>query len=142
MAEQLYYEDVEVGDELPTLIKNPTTTQLVMWAGASGDYNPIHFDKDWAISEGLPGIIVHGPLIASFLAQLITDWMGDLGTFKKLSAGNRAIMLPREDLFFKGKVIKKYVENGEHYVECEVWAENSNGEKCVPGTALVTLPTR
>ena len=142
MAKQLYYEDIEVSDEIPTLIKHPTPRQLVMWAGASGDYNPIHYDKDWAISQGLPGIIVHGPLTASFLAQLMTDWIGEGGNLKKLSATNRGILLPSEDMFLRGKVTKKYVENGEHYVECEIWAENSKGEKRVPGSALVTLPTR
>jgi len=142
MAKQLYYEDVRVGDEVPTLVKHPTPKQLVMWAGASGDYNPIHYDKDFALSQGLPGIIVHGPLVASFITQLITDWIGELGTIRRLSTTNRRMLMAKEDLFCKGKVTRKYDEKGEHYLECEVWAENSKGEKCVPGTALVTLPAR
>ena len=142
MAKQLYYEDVEVGSELPTLVKHPTPMQLAMWAGASGDFNPIHYDKDYALEQGLPGIIVHGPLIAAFLAQLITEWIGEEGTFKKLKTSKRGMMLPREDLLLKGKVTKKYVENGENYVECEIWAENPRGERPVPGMAVVTLPNR
>ncbi len=142
MAGQVYYEDVKIGDELPTLVKHPIPKQLVMWACASQDFNPIHYDKDFALSQGLPGIIVHGPLTVSFLAQLITDWAGELGTLRKLSANNRRILLPNEDLLCKGKVTKKYIENGENYVECEVRVENSRGEQCVPGMALVTLPPR
>ena len=142
MAEQLYYEDVEEGTELPTLVKHPTPRQLVMWAGASGDYYEIHYSKDFALSQGLPGIIIHGDLTGAFLAQLITDWMGEGGTFKKLQTSNRGMLFPNEDTICKGKVSKKYIQNGEHCVECEVWAENSKGEKCVTGTALVTLPAR
>ena len=60
MAEQVFYEDVEVGSEIPCLVKHPTPRQLVKWAGASGDYYEIHYDKDFAQANGLPGIIVHG----------------------------------------------------------------------------------
>ena len=140
MTEQIYYEDVNVGTELPTLVKHPTPRQLVMWAGASGDLYEIHYDNDFAVSQGLPGIIVHGDLTAAFLAQLITDWMGEQGTFKKSSLQNREILLPSQDIACKGIVSKKYIENDEHYVECEVWAENSEEEKCTFGVVSVTLP--
>jgi len=142
MADQVYYEDVEAGDSLPTLIKHPTPRQLVMWAGASGDYYEIHYDKDFALSQGLPGIIVHGMLTASFLAQLITDWMGERGTLKKFTTANRGMLLPNQDTICKGTVAKKYIEGVEHYVECEIWAENEKGEKAVLSSALVTLPIR
>jgi len=73
MSGQLYYEDIVVGSEITPLLKQPTTRQLVMWAGASGDYYAIHYDKDFALSKGLPGVIVHGQLVGCFLGQLITD---------------------------------------------------------------------
>jgi acyl dehydratase len=140
MAKQIYYKELNAGDSLPTLIKHPTPRQLVMWAGASGDFYEIHYDKEFALRQSLPGIIVHGMLTASFLAQMVTDWMGDLGTFKVFETSNRAIVLPNQDVACKGKITKKYTENKENFVECEIWAENSKGEKCVTGTALVTLP--
>jgi acyl dehydratase len=140
MAKQIYYKEVNTGDSLPTLIKHPTPRQLVMWAGASEEYTEYHYDKDFALSQGLPGIIVHGMLTASFLAQLVTDWMGDLGTLKMVETNNRAMLFPNQDIICKGRVAKKYSEDKEHFVECEIWAENSKGEKCVAATALVTLP--
>ncbi|MBF8265321.1 MAG: Acyl dehydratase, partial [Dehalococcoidia bacterium] len=73
MSKQIYYEEVEVGAELPPLIKHPTTQQLVKWAGASDDYYQIHYDKDFAMANNLPGVIVHGWLTFSFLGQLVTD---------------------------------------------------------------------
>src|SRR5262249_60987522 len=66
----------EVGQELPELVKNPTTRQLVQYAGASGDFYEIHYDQDFARSTGLPGVILHGLLKAGFLAQLVTSWAG------------------------------------------------------------------
>jgi len=142
MSKQLYYEDVAVGDEITSLVKQPTTCQLVMWAGASGDYNPIHYDKDFAQSQGLAGVIVHGQLVACFLGQLITDWIGEQGMVKRFSCSYRSMNFPGDVLTCKGKVTKKYVETGKHYVGCDIWAENPKGEKTVPGRATVILPAR
>ena len=142
MSEQLYYEDIVVGSEITPLVKQPTTRQLVMWAGASGDYYPIHYDKDFAQSKGLPGVIVHGQLIGCFLGQLMTDWMGEQGSLRKLTCSYKSVNFPGEALICKGKVNKKYVEDGEHYIECNLWVENTKGEKTISGKALVTLPAR
>jgi acyl dehydratase len=142
MAEQLYYEDVALDSEIPPLTKHPTTRQLVMWAGASGDYYAIHYDKDFAQSKGLPGVIVHGQLVAAFLGQLITDWIGERGSLKKFSCSYRGMNFPNETITCRGKVSKKYIENGEHCIDCQVWAENAKGEKTVAGKAIITLPAR
>jgi len=142
MSEQLYYEDIVVGSEITPLLKQPTTRQLVMWAGASGDYYAIHYDKDFAQSKGLPGVIVHGQLVGCFLGQLMTDWMGEQGNLRKLTCSYKSVNFPGEALICKGKVTKKYVEDGEHYVECNLWVENAKGEKTVSGKAVIIMPAR
>lgn len=142
MGKQLYYEDVEVGAQLPPLIKTPTTQQLVKWAGASGDFYQIHYDNDFAISTGLPGVIVHGWLTASFLGQLVTDWIGELSQLKKFGCSYRGMLFPGEAITCKGKVTKKYIQDGSHYIECEVWAENHKGETMVPGSATILVPSK
>ncbi len=142
MAKQLYYEDVDEGGDIPPLVKHPTPRQLVMWAGASGDYHEIHYNKEFALSRGLPDIIVHGQLACCFLGQLITDWIGEEGVLKKLSCSYRGMNFPGEDLICQGKVTGKYVEDGGHYIECNIWAGNPQGEKTVLGTAVVMLPAR
>jgi acyl dehydratase len=142
MAKQVYYEDVEEGKEIPQLVKNPTTQQLVKWAGASGDYYQIHYDKDFALAAGLPGVIVHGRLKSSFLGQLMSDWVGEEGWVKKISVQHRGMDFPGEQLTCKGTVTKKYIQDGEHIVELEVWTENPRGEKTAPATATVLLPSR
>lgn len=142
MRQQLYYEDIESGTEIAPLVKQPDTRQLVMWAGASGDYNPIHYDKDFAQSRGLPGVIVHGQLVCSFLGQLIIDWIGDQGSLKKLNCNYRGMNFPGQPITLKGKVTRKYLEDEEHRVECKVWAENPKGEKTVTGTVTVVIPSK
>jgi len=140
MAKQITYEDVVVGQPLPTLIKHPTPRQLVMWAGASGEFSEMHYDKDFALKMGFPGIIVHGMLMASFLVQVLTDWIGEWGTLRKIKTSNRQFVLVDRDIICKGTVTNKYVRGHEHCVECDLSAENSEGEKCVTATAVVVLP--
>lgn len=142
MSEQLYYQDVSVGREVTPLAKHPTTRQLVMWAGAVGDYQPIHYDKDFAQSRGLDSVIVHGQLVGAFLGQLMTNWIGEQGILRKLSCNYKDMNYPGEILTFRGRVTKKYVEDEEHCVECSLWAENPKREKTASGMAVVVLPSR
>jgi len=142
LAKELFWDDIEVGTELPPLVKNPTTQQLVKWAGASGDFYQIHYDKDFAISTGLSGVIIHGALKSAWLGQLLGDWVGESGTIKKYGCSYRGMDVPDDTITCKGTVVKKYVEGDEHLVECEIWVENSRGERTTPGTGLVALPSR
>ena len=142
MSQQLYYNDVEVGSQIPPLVKHPTTRQLVQYAGASGDFYEIHYDKDFAKENDLPGVIIHGVLKNAFLAQLVTDWMGEQGTLKKLSCQYLGMDIPGDTLTCKGTVTGKYIENGVHLVECDIWLESGNGEITTRGAALVELPLR
>lgn len=153
MTEQLYWEDVEVGSELTPLAKVATTQMLVKWAGASGDFVPLHYDDAYTRSQGLPGVIIHGALKRQWLVQLVTGWIGDGGILKKFSCQYRAMDVPRsmksltephdgETWWCKGKVTKKYIENNEHYIECSIGVEDGKGELTTPGKATVILPSR
>jgi acyl dehydratase len=142
LAKELFWEDIEEGSEIPPLVKEPTTQQLVRWAGASGDYYQIHYDKDFALGNALPGVIVHGALKSAWLGQLLGDWVGESGTVKKYGCSYRGMDVPGDKLACKGKVVKKYVEGDEHLVECEIWLENSQGQQTTPGTAVVAFPSK
>jgi len=142
VAEQVFYEDIEVGSEIPSLVKRATRRQLVQWAGASGDFYEIHYDKDFALASGLPDVILHGRLKASFLGQMLTDWTGLEGNLKKYNVRYRGMDFPDQELTCKGKVTKKYVENNEHLVELDIWTENPQGEKTITGSAVVSLPAK
>lgn len=138
----LYFEDVVEGMELPQLVKHPTTRQLAQYAGASRDFYEIHYDKDFAQSNGLDGVILHGALKNAFLGQLMTDWIGESGTLKKLNVMYRGMDIPGVPATCKGRVTRKYEENGENLVECELWLESASGDVTTPGSATVSLPSR
>jgi acyl dehydratase len=142
MAKQTYYEDVEVGAEVGPLEKDPTTQQLVRYAGASGDFYQIHYDKDFALNNKLPGVILHGALKNAFLGQLMTDFAGEHGWVRKLAVQYRGMDVPGVKILCKGKVTRKYVQDGNHMADCEIWIENAKGEKTTVGSATVVLPSR
>ncbi len=142
MANQVYFEDVEVGSEIPALEKNPTTQQLVKYAGASGDFYQIHYDKDFALANKLPGVILHGALKNAFLGHLMTDFAGEQGWLKKLSVQYRGMDQPGAKVVCRGRVTRKYRDGADHLVDCEIWLENAKGEKTTPGSATVILPSR
>jgi acyl dehydratase len=142
MRKQLYFEDVEAGYKLKPLDKHPTTQQLVRYAGASGDYYQIHYDKDFALANKLPGVILHGALKNAFLAQLMTNFAGDEGWLRNLSVQYRGMDIPDRMLRCNGEVTSKRVQGSDHIVECEIWLENDNGERTTRGTAVVILPSR
>ena len=142
MAEQVYWDDVQEGTELPPVVKNPTTQQLVKYAGASGDYYQIHYDQGFAKNNGLDDVILHGALKNAFLGHLVTKWMGQAGDLKRLACQYRGMDIPGTPVTAKGVVTRKYQEQGANLVGCEIWLENEKGDKTTPGSATVALPRR
>ncbi|MCS6927441.1 MAG: MaoC/PaaZ C-terminal domain-containing protein [Candidatus Binatia bacterium] len=140
--EQLYFEDVEVGMALPPLHKTPSNTLLFLYSAVTWNPQRIHYDKDYSLREGYRDVIVHGPLRGAFLSQLMTRWIGDGGTLKKLSYTNRDIAYVNEPLICKGTVTRKWIADGTGYVECEIWVENAHGVRLTPGSAVVVLPRK
>ena len=153
MGKQLYWEDIEVEGEVTPLSKVATSQMLVKWAGASGDFNPLHYDDTFAAAQGVGKPIIHGALKRQWLIQLMTDWIGEQGALKRFACRYRAMDHPRrmtttseceegETWWCKGKVTKKYVENGEHCINCNIWIENGKGDVTTPGSATVVLPNK
>ncbi|OEJ33250.1 MaoC family dehydratase [Streptomyces subrutilus] len=79
MAAQIQYADVEVGTELPAASFSVTRATLVRYAGASGDFNPIHWNEKFAKEVGLPDVIAHGMFTMAEAIRVVTDWVGDPG---------------------------------------------------------------
>lgn len=126
---------VEVGQELPELVKHPTTRQLVQYAGAQGDFYEIHYDQAFAQGVGLPGVILHGLLKAAFLGQLVTDWLGDRGDLKSFEVSYRGIDVPGRPYRCRGRVVRA----DGNQVELEVWGEDSEGRRTTVGSATVEM---
>ena len=142
MPDTPFWEDVEVGHELPAIVKRPSTRRLAMYAGASGDFYEVHYDKDFAVDIGLSGVIVHGALKNAYLAQVVTDWMGPDGVLRKIAVRYRGTDVPGDELTCSGRVTKVYERDGERLVDCALTLENSGGEQTTTGTATVQLPSR
>jgi hydroxyacyl-ACP dehydratase HTD2-like protein with hotdog domain len=143
MADQLYFEDVNPGDEIPTLSVTVDPTQMFFFSAATYNGHRIHYDKTWATEvEGYPDILVHGPLQAALLARALTDWVGGGGRLVNYAVQNRAIAFPGEELRFKGTVTAKREENGTALVELAIQGEKGENEVLMPGTATVSLPRR
>ena len=153
MKKQLYWEDIKEGQEITALSKVASTLTLVKWAGAYGDFNPLHYEEEFAKTLGVGAPIVHGALKRAWLVNLVTDWIGEKGRLKKLSCRYKGMDYPRkmksfddpqdgETWWCKGKVTKKYVEGDLHLVDCEIWVENGKGVQTTPGTATAVLPSK
>lgn len=140
MEKHPFFEQVEKGQELPYLNKCPDLRQLVMWAGASEDFNLIHFDRDYARKTGLPDVIVQGPLRICFMGQLVSNWIGEKGRLEEFSSRMLDVVPVNTPLTCKGKVTKKYREGDKKLVELELWIEDPTGKKNTTGSAVVSLP--
>lgn len=138
----LFFEDVREGDEAPSLvIPHITRTQIVKYAGASGDFNPIHHDEIYAIRAGNEKVFAMGMLTAGFLSHMITDWVGD-GNLRRYKVRFTTRIWPGDTVTCKGKVTRKYAEGGKNFIAAEVFAENQHGEKAVVGSFVAELPPR
>ena len=142
MAQQVFYEDVTEGQEIPALKKHPTRRQLVMWAGASEDFYEIHYDAEFAQKNKLDNIVVHGRLKAAFLGQLLTDWISPGGTLKKMSCRYKGTDPSNEDMSIRGTVTARRVEGNEHLIDLDIRTERPDGTITTQGSATVSFPSR
>ena len=134
---KLYFENVRVGDEIPAMAKAPVDrVQLARYAGATGDFHPLHVDEAFAKSLGMPSVYAPSPLGQGFLGQLITDWARG-AQIKKFSTKFIRLIWPGDTLVCKGRVSDRHGENGKYAIELEVWAENQKGELVLKGAATL-----
>ncbi|MEV0847746.1 MaoC family dehydratase [Streptomyces sp. NPDC049954] len=104
MAAKISYEDVEVGTELPAAEFPVTRATLVQYAGASGDFNPIHWNERFAKAVGLPDVIAHGMFTMAEAVRVVTDWVGDPGAVVEYGVRfTKPVVVPDDD---KGAVIE------------------------------------
>ncbi|QFZ23514.1 MaoC family dehydratase [Saccharothrix syringae] len=134
--------EVAVGDELPPLSVRVTRADLVRYAGASGDFNPIHWNERFAREVGLPGVIAHGMLTMALAGRVVTDWVGDPGAVVEYGVRfGRPVPVPDDDegalVEVTGKVAK-VLEDGTFRVHVTAAFE---GKSVLGGAfARVRLP--
>lgn len=116
MTTKIAYGDIEVGTELPTQIFPVTRATLVQYAGASGDFNPIHWNEKFAKEVGLPDVIAHGMFTMAEAIRVVTDWTGDPGAVVQYGVRfTKPVVVPNDDqgatIEVSGKVAAKLDDN-------------------------------
>jgi acyl dehydratase len=138
-ARKLYFEAVRLGDELPPLTKGPVDrVQLARYAGASGDFNPVHVDESYARSLGMPSVYAPGMLVMGMVGQLVSDWSKG-AQLRRFAVRFSKIVWPGDLVVAKGRVMERWGDNGRYFAEVDVWAENQKGELLLRGSALIQL---
>src|SRR5215471_3297031 len=138
-SRKLYFEAVRVGEEMPALSKTPVDrVQLARYAGASGDFNPVHVDETYAKSLGMPSVYAPGMLIMGFLGQLVSDWARG-AQLRRYSVKFSKIVWPGDTVVCKGRVTERWGDEGRYFAELDLWAENQKGELVLRGGAQIQL---
>ena len=131
MSAKIGFEDVHVGDEIPTLSKVVKREEVKAYADASGDQNPLHQDDNFARSVGFPGIIAHGMFTMAHLTKALTDWVGDPGALKRMKVQFRAVVFMDEEIVAKGRI--EQLDPSTKRAKLSVWVEVDRvGERELP----------
>ena len=138
---QVYFEDVQPGDELGPLVKEPSKDEVVAFARL-GRLTGRFVDDDEARREGMDGIIVSSWQSMAYLSQLLTNWMGPHGFLSKFEVYFRRIVEPGDRLECRAIVTDTLVKMGKHLVVLDIYIDNQKGERPLQGTAEVILPSR
>ena len=133
------FDDVLVGDAAPEVRHTLTRTDLVRYAGASGDFNPMHTDEVAATGVGLPSVFGHGMFSMGLLGRAIGDWVG-VGGLRRFQVRFTKQTWPGETLVSSVTGTAKREEDGERLVDLEVSLANADGEVKVAGEATAALP--
>jgi acyl dehydratase len=134
------YDEVQVGTVVPEQRFPIQRVNLVMYAGASGDFNPIHWNEPFAKAVGLPDVIAHGMLTMAEAARVVTDWVGDPGALVDYGVRfSKPVVVPAEggaELVVGGTVIEKLDGNR---VTVDIEARSAGDKVLVRARAIVQL---
>jgi acyl dehydratase len=123
-----------------TMVEKVDRAMFVRYAGASGDFNPIHWNEDFAKSAGYPGVFAQGMFTAGVLASFVTNWLGEQSVrrFRTRFVGQ---VWPGEAIVCSGTVTKVYEADGETRADIALEVTNADGERKIDGDATVAVPS-
>ncbi len=135
------FDDYAEGEEAPVRSHVLTRTDLVVYAGASGDFNPMHHDEVAATAAGQPSVFGHGMFSMGLLGSAISDFVG-VGNIRRFQVRFAKQTWPKENLHTKIVVAGKRTEGEDHLVDLDVRLHNDDGEEKVVGTATAVVPEK
>lgn len=150
--EQKNWKDAVPGDLLPARECYATTQRLVKFAGATGDFHPLHYDWGYAQSKGYATPMVHGQLSRAWMVMNLGSWIGDPSLIQKLSCrfvssifstGMKSMLEAAEDKVTctaSGCVTGFEEEDGQRYMLCDLWVKKPDGTDVVTGKARIRIP--
>lgn len=142
MAE-LFFEDVQEGDALPEWqLEKVSRTHFVKYAGASGDFNPMHHDDTVAQAVGYPSVFGHGMFTAGVLSGYVTRAIGGVVNLRAYATRFKTQLWPGDTITCTATVAKKYKEGDENRVDLALEATNQDGKTLIQGTATAALPNK
>ena len=137
MATKIKYDSVKVGDDIPTItIEAVSRPDFVRYAGASGDFVPLHYDQTFVEGAGIPTVFAQGMWTAGCLSRCLTDYAG-AGNVRRFKVRFARQVWPGDTLTCRGKVTNKAERNAERMVEGELEVLNQKGESTVKGNFAV-----
>ena len=133
------YKTAKIGEQLPELIIGPVSrTNLALYAGASGDHNPLHIDSDYTDQIGLPDVIAHGMLIMGYLGRVLTN---NISQDQILEYGVQFSSITNigDILTCKASVIKIYTKEDRKILKLELSVKNQNKDLKLKGYSLIKI---
>jgi len=127
---------LQAGDALPVRELRPDIVQMFFYNAALWNAHKIHFDRAYATEvEGLPGLVIPGPLLGDYLTQVALEWLGEAGRLVSIEYSNRRVSYVGETLRATGRV--KAVDREKREAALELFVLNEGNEVTTPGTAVV-----
>ena len=143
MTVNVYFDDVQVGDEMPAWSRKTDFMHWNRYAAVNDEFVPFHMDDEAGrAAKNEAGAFGMGNLRYAYLANALRDWIGDEASVREIGCQYRAINQKHDILTVTGKVVEKGLVDGENQVRLEVNVVNQKGEATCPGHAVVVLPSR
>ena len=130
---------MEVGQKVPALtLPAVSRTTLALFAGASGDHNPIHIDSDFAREAGVPDVFAHGMLSMAWLGRMLTDWQPQ-SRLRKFKTRFVAVTQLHDIVTCSGEVVELFEESSEKLARVAIVAKKQDGTETLVGEAVLTV---
>lgn len=140
---QRYWEDVSEGDEVPAVEFPLSVYRLIVEAGANRDFNSIHHNTEYAQKTGASEMYANNIFLQGMWERTVREFIGLGGVMKSLKGFRMRIFnTVGETVITRGRVKRKWEEDGEALIDLEIWSEHSRGISVGPGSVVVTLPRR
>lgn len=134
MPAKLKFDQVKVGDEIPAMVvEGVTRPDFVRYAGASGDFVPLHYDQTFVEAAGIPTVFAQGMFTAGLLSKALTDYAG-VGQVRKFKVRFATRVWPGDTVTCRGKVTNKVERDGQKLIEGDLEVVNQKGEAAIKGS--------